>query len=283
MGIFESIRKMLGLENVDSEAEPKNCLVIGAKGEVGSAIVSLLKIADNVVFERDYEDRMDGPRGVMGRLNIDYMHYCIPFNNQKEFVKEFKRYFKIWNPKFSIIHSTVIPGTTEKIIKELSTDCIAYSPCRGQHDNLYGDFKRYDKWIAFSGPDTLGLRDEIEKHLRVTFQTRVIGTVGTKTLEMSKLLDTSQYGILIMYAQIANRICIQHGISYDEVRHFMSNTHELYGNRPDIFPGYAGGHCVRQNLDLLEKFTPNKLWKLFKESNKQRKEELKPINRDFGV
>lgn len=282
MGLFESIRKALGIEKVNQDFEPKNCLVIGAKGEVGSAIVDLLKISGNMTIKIDYENRdarpEDGPT-----IDIDYMHYCIPFNNQKEFIKEFKRYHKTWNPKFSIIHSTVIPGTTEKIIKELSTDCIAYSPCRGQHDNLFGDFKRYDKWIAFSGPDTLGLRDEVEKHIGVTFQTRIIGTVGTKTLEMSKLLDTSQYGILIMYAQIANRICEQEGISYDEVRHFMSNTHELYGNRPDIFPGYAGGHCVRQNIDLLDKFTPNKLWKLFRESNKIRKEELKPNNREFGV
>jgi len=272
MGLFESIRNVLGINKVNQDIEPKNCIVIGAKGEVGRALVSLLKDSNNSVIEIDYENRDAFPAD---KIDIDYMHYCIPFKNQKEFTKEFKRYFRIWNPKFSIIHSTVIPGTTENIIKERSTDCIAYSPCRGQHDNLFGDFKRYDKWIAFSGPDSLGIRDDVELHLKNTFKTRILGTVGTKTLEMSKLLDTSQYGVLIMYAQIANRICKEHGIDYAEAMMFMEQTNELYHNRPNIFPGYAGGHCVGQNIDLLEKFSPNKLWKLFKESNPKREDELK--------
>jgi len=74
-----------------------------------------------------------------------------------------------------------------------------------------------------------------------------------KTLELAKIVvDTSYYGWLINYAQLSNMIAIQNGINYDEMWSFADEIHKFLGNRPKMFPGFIGGHCVIQNLDLIK-------------------------------
>jgi hypothetical protein len=73
------------------------------------------------------------------------------------------------------------------------------------------------------------------------------------TLELAKIVvDTSYYGWLINYAQISNMIAQKHGVDYDEMWSFADEIHKFLGNRPKMFPGFIGGHCVVQNLDLID-------------------------------
>ena len=74
------------------------------------------------------------------------------------------------------------------------------------------------------------------------------------TLELAKIVcDTSYYGWLINYAQISNMIAIQNKIDYDEMWSLADEIHKFLGNRPKMFPGFIGGHCVIQNLKLIDK------------------------------
>jgi hypothetical protein len=74
-----------------------------------------------------------------------------------------------------------------------------------------------------------------------------------KTLELAKIVvDTSYYGWLINYAQLSNMIAIKHNVNYDEMWSFADEIHKFLGNRPKMFPGFIGGHCVIQNLDLIK-------------------------------
>ena len=76
------------------------------------------------------------------------------------------------------------------------------------------------------------------------------------TLELAKILvDTSYYGWLINYAQLTNMIAIDHKVNYDEMWTFSDEIHEILGNRPKMFPGIIGGHCVIPNLDLMHNQT----------------------------
>jgi len=71
------------------------------------------------------------------------------------------------------------------------------------------------------------------------------------TLELAKIIvDTSYYGWLINYAQLSNMIAVQHKIDYDEMWTFADEIHKFLGNRPKMYPGYIGGHCVIPNLNL---------------------------------
>ena len=64
--------------------------------------------------------------------------------------------------------------------------------------------------------------------------------------------DTSYYGWLINYAQISKMISDRYGVDYDEMWTFADEIHENLGNRPKMFPGFIGGHCVIPNLELID-------------------------------
>ena len=50
-------------------------------------------------------------------------------------------------------------------------------------------------------------------------------------------------------------IASQHNADYDEMWSFSEEIHKFLGNRPKMYPGYIGGHCVIPNLDLIENKT----------------------------
>ena len=68
-------------------------------------------------------------------------------------------------------------------------------------------------------------------------------------------VQTCALPIFINYAQISNMIAIQHGVDYDEMWSFSDEIHRFLGNRPKMFPGFIGGHCVIPNLDLIHNQT----------------------------
>ena len=78
---------------------------------------------------------------------------------------------------------------------------------------------------------------------------------NVQTRNSKILCDTSYLGWLINYAQLTNTIAIQHNVSYDEMWTFSDEIHQILGNRPKLYPGFIGGHCVIPNLDLLHNQT----------------------------
>ena len=76
------------------------------------------------------------------------------------------------------------------------------------------------------------------------------------TLELAKIIcDTSYYGWLINYAQISKIIADRENIDYDEMWEFSDEIHKILKNRPKMFPGFIGGHCVIPNLELIHNET----------------------------
>ena len=100
---------------------------------------------------------------------------------------------------------------------------------------------------------------------------------------MGKIIcDTSSDGGLINYAQLSNMIAINHKVNYDEMWSFADEIHRYLGNRPKMFPGIIGGHCVipnlelvhDQTLDLIKKFN-NMYEKKSKRTNSSKKAQKK--------
>jgi hypothetical protein len=44
-------------------------------------------------------------------------------------------------------------------------------------------------------------------------------------------------------------------VDYDEMWTFSDEIHQILGNRPKLYPGFIGGHCVIPNLELLHNQT----------------------------
>ena len=180
--------------------------------------------------------------------NPQYLHVCLPGELEKftDIVIEWIN--KIKNIQVVVIHSTVKPGTT-KNIQERSSIPILFSPVRGVHRRFLDDIKKYTKFISFDGTK---INSKIKKDLENRFK-KVDWMSTTKTAELAKILvDTTYYGWLINYAQITKMICEKENVDFDEMWKFADEIHENLGNRPKMFPGIIGGHCVIPNLNLVE-------------------------------
>ena len=180
--------------------------------------------------------------------NPQYLHICLPGELEKftDIVIEWIN--KIKNIQVVVIHSTVKPGTT-KTVQERSSIPILFSPVRGVHRRFLDDIKKYTKFISFDGTE---INSKIKKDLENRFE-KVDWMSTTKTAELAKILvDTTYYGWLINYAQITKMICEKENVDFDEMWKFADEIHENLGNRPKMFPGIIGGHCVIPNLNLVE-------------------------------
>jgi hypothetical protein len=64
-------------------------------------------------------------------------------------------------------------------------------------------------------------------------------------------------------------IAIQYNVNYDEMWTFSDEIHKFLGNRPKMYPGFIGGHCVIPNLDLMHNQTLDLIKKINTKYEKQ--------------
>ena len=225
-------------------------LVIGL-GEIGRPILRLISKA-GLTIGYDVNPKLVDIKKFEKYKNVKttLMHICIPYND--EFISNVKSAYSKFNPSCIIIHSTIKPHTTKLLQKQLSIPII-YSATRGIHKRMFSDLKRYTKFYAI---ETTAPRKVWASKKFVD----LMKSCGVKTKKMSKpltlelakiVIDTTYYGWLITYSQISNMIAIQNKINYDEMWSFSDEIHKILGNRPKMFPGFIGGHCIIPNLELL--------------------------------
>ena len=210
-------------------------LVIGL-GEVGMSLYNVLKDNHDVI-SKDVEAKKITDK-------IDVMHICFPYG--KNFVPIVKKYKKLYNPKYTIIHSTVPMGTAKKC------ECF-YSPIRGIHPHLENSLKIFVKYLA---PKNIYLKKYFEKAgIKVELHS------DTSTLEVMKLYCTTLYGLNIIAEKEMWEFCKKNGLDYNVV-YTESNKTYNEGYEKLGFPQYSkyvlkhkdgkiGGHCVIPNCKLL--------------------------------
>ena len=223
--------------------------IILGMGEVGETLFDLLvdRKFDCIGIDLDNSKCKNFSENEIIK-NPEYLHVCLPGELVKFTDIVVGWIDKIKNVQVVIIHSTVKPGTT-KNIQEKSSIPILFSPVRGVHKRFLNDIKKYTKFISFDGKE---IDLKIKKDLEDRFE-KIDWMSTTKTAELAKILvDTTYYGWLINYAQITKMICEKENIDFDEMWKFADEIHENLGNRPKMFPGIIGGHCVIPNLDLVQ-------------------------------
>lgn len=248
-------------KHMDLTNKRKN--VVAGLGEIGTPILKLISksfpavgydINETLIDKRIFEKFKD--------LNTSFLHICIPFN--KKFVSNVISLYEKFQPEIIVIHSTVSPNTT-KNLQGLVKVPVIYSATRGVHRRMLYDLKRYTKFFAIE-------QDAPNEKIASRLYSELMKRIGVKTrkmtdpitLELAKIIcDTSYYGWLINYAQLSNMIAIKNKVDYDEMWSFADEIHKFLGNRPKMFPGFIGGHCVIPNLDLMH----DKTLHLIKEIN----------------
>jgi len=245
--------------------------IVAGLGEIGIPILKLISKNEDAVGY-DLNKKLMNTKKFKKFENIEtrFLHIAIPVNkNFNSSVIELNNKFQA---KCIIIHSTISPGTTQQLQNKLKIPLI-FSATRGIHKRMLKDLQKYTKFFAIS-------KNAPKKQWAITEYQKTMKKCGIRTQQMSKpetlelakiLCDTSYLGWLINYAQLTNTIAIKHNVNYDEMWTFSDEIHEALGNRPKMFPGFIGGHCVIPNLDLMQNQTLN----LIKSINEQYSKQVK--------
>ena len=229
--------------------------VVAGLGEIGYPILKLLsKKQTTVGYDIDKSSMNESKFKTLQDTQTSFLHIAIPVTTK--FDSNILQLYKKFKPECIVIHCTISPGTTERIQKKLNIPLI-YSATRGVHKTMLKDIKRYTKFFTIS-------KNAPKKQWAIKTFSRKMKNCGVKTRQMSKpetlelgkiLCDTSYLGWLINYAQLTNMIAIQYSVNYDEMWTFSDEIHKFLGNRPKMYPGFIGGHCIIPNLDLMHNQT----------------------------
>jgi len=254
-------------------------LVIGL-GEVGRALFELLRERqDFTVYGLDIDEaktREVGQKQEAIPTEVNVMHACIPCISQKKFIGIIANYAMQFNPKLVIVNSTVPPGTTMALSK-LCTCLVAHSPIRGVHkdlDHMKWEVKRWTKYVGGASPEA---SDAARKHFeKMGLKTKVLQSCVET--ELAKLFETTYRAWMIACFQEMHRISRHFEADFDDIVDFIEDTHRVGSDRPVMFPGVIGGHCVIPNTKLLLESFASEFLRLILESNEKRQEEIKDRN-----
>ena len=233
--------------------------VVAGLGEIGSPILKLLSKKYNVVgFDIDKKLMKNIKSQKSQKYQTSFLHITIPIS--QKFDSSVISLFKKFMPECIVIHSTISPGTTERLQKHLPIPII-YSATRGVHKRMLSDIKRYTKFFAvydYAPNSKWASRTFKNKMKKCGVKTKQMSQ--PITLELAKVVcDTSYYGWLINFAQISKIIADKENVDYDEMWSFTDEIQKFLKNRPKMFPGFIGGHCVIPNLDLIDDKSLNQI------------------------
>ncbi len=256
----------------------KESVLLVGLGEIGHTLFALFKEkeAEFAVYGFDLDEAKMRDLG-QSKSNmpskIDTLQVCLPCTNPDRFADIIVGYVAEYEPKLTIINSTVPPGTTLKVADKCNC-LIAHSPARGVHisdEHMVWEMKRWPKYVGGATPEAakaakahfekLGLKVKVLKSCRET--------------ELAKIFETTYRAWMIACFQEMHRISRAFDADFNEAVDFLEDTHRQRFDRPIMFPGYIGGHCLIPNTELLLKSYDSDFLRLILASNEKREEEMK--------
>lgn len=212
-------------------------------GEIGKAV-------ERVYLEKDMKPCIRDFNFDDGLEDCDFLHICIPYT--KGFVPVVERYIDELNPNIIIVHSTVAPGTIERLSRYYK---IAHSPVRGVHPDLYEGIMTFVKVVSGNAAH------EVSQHFEQLGITTSIYD-NPVTSEVAKLLSTTYYGVCIAFHDYARKVCEATGANFEQaMTEWNTDYNEGYREldmphvaRPVLYPpqGSIGGHCVIPNAEIIK-------------------------------
>ena len=244
----------------------KNILIVGS-GDVGQALAQLLR--------KKYDVTEKGRRKLHHPDSVEVMHLCYPYDDQ--FEKEAVRYIKEYQPRLTIINSTVAVGTTQNIIKKTKQANIVHSPFIGDHNALDQGLRTFKKIIGY---ETEAAGNLAARHFQ-SVGLKTLKIKGTKTTELGKLLLTTQYALNIAFHQEMARMCQKGKIDFeDAITKFQKIYNVGYArlrpniSLPQLFPGIIRGKCLIPNIKILKEFYSSDFCKEILKSNHRKAKSL---------
>ena len=252
-------------------------LVVGL-GEVGRPLFELMRESGKFEvygYDLDADKMREIGQSVVLPDKIDVMHVCIPCYEKERFAESVAGYVERFKPKLVIINSTVAPGTTMDVYGRVKGVClVAHSPVRGVHKSLEHMKWELKRWVKYVGGADAKSAEAAKEHFeKAGLKTKVLKSC--LETELAKLFETTYRAWMIACFQEMHRISRYFGAEFDDVVDFIEDTHCVRLDRPVMFPGVIGGHCLIPNAELLLKSYDSEFLRLILESNEKRKEEIK--------
>ncbi len=252
-------------------------LIIGL-GEIGHTLFELYSEAKEkfAVYGLDInQEKMNALNQTKDKIpaQVDTLQVCLPCGNPEKFAKIISGYVEQYKPKLTIINSTVPPGTTLKV----AADCkclVAHSPARGVHINAEHMVWEMKRWTKYVGGADAAASKAAKNHFE-KLGLKVKALKSCRETELAKLFETTYRAWMISCFQEMHRISRAFGAEFDEAVDFLEDTHKERLDRPVMFPGVIGGHCLIPNTELLLKSYDSEFLRLILRSNEKRKEEIK--------
>lgn len=223
-------------------------IVIGL-GETGRPIYNILK--KSYPDTSGYDNKIlngNTMKDLWGNIPYGFMNICIPYS--KDFIPIVKLYQKTFQPKITIIHSTVPIGTTSQI-----PDAV-HSPIRGRHKQMEQDLMNYVKWVGGEGShETMGYLNG------AGFKCWAVS--NSEQTEAMKLLCIAKYGVSIAFSRYCGDISRIYDFDYLDILKWDGEYNEFVDEdlkRPIIgLPSSTsiGGHCIIPNIAILNEMHPN--------------------------
>jgi UDP-N-acetyl-D-mannosaminuronate dehydrogenase len=248
-------------------------LVVGL-GEIGLPICELLRESGRfTVYGLDIDPKkmQEIDRGEIPD-KIDVMHVCIPCGGKEQLVEIVTGYVKQFKPGLVIINSTIPPGTTMAV--HTRCNClVAHSPVRGVHRNLEHMKWELKRWTRYVGGADAKAGEAARRHFKkIGMKTKMLRSC-TET-ELAKLFETTYRAWMIACFQEMHRIAKHFKADFDDAVDFLEDTHRVRLDRPVMFPGEIGGHCLIPNTKLLLESYDSEFLRLILKSNKKREREM---------
>lgn len=255
----------------------EKALIIGL-GEVGRPLFELMRESERfIVYGFDMDSKKMREVGQEKLPNeVDVMHVCIPCSSRDEFVNVVVGYVKQFKPKLVIINTTVPPGTTKDVYKHCGC-LVAHSPVRGVHKSLEHMKWELKRWTKYIGGANAEAAETARKHFeKLGLKTKVLKSCAET--ELAKLFETTYRAWMIACFQEMHRISRHLEADFDDAVDFLEDTHRVRLDRPLMFPGVIGGHCIIPNTVLLLESHDSEFLRLILKSNEKRKKEVKDEN-----
>ena len=240
--------------------------VVAGCGEIGMPIYQLCRGAFAQVIAED--PRFGPPEAA--KYPVAALHVAIP-GSLPNFIEIVDGYVRKYAPVVILINSSTVPGFTDKLVERFGLDNVVHTQVHGKHhgDHMRRDMLRYPKFVATRSDAAFAKAREVLVAMGHP-PGNIVRLSCPLAGELCKLLATTFFGYLIVWAQEMERLGDRTGIAFEELMAFTRLRAEDFVIAGKT-PGVIGGHCVMPNIEILRKSYPSPLWDLLWQSNEDKK------------
>ena len=232
--------------------------IIG-NGFVGSAIMHgfVLHVDDIMIYDKNPKRSTHSMNDLVNEADVIFI--CVPtpmFESGEcdlsivESVSEELSQYSCINKKVVVIKSTVVPGTTRKLIKKYDNNKICHVPEFLRERFAYEDFVDNHNVLVVGSDNTSVSEIVVESHGHLPKSVRCL---EPQEAELVKYFSNSYKASKIIFANSFAELCKNEGVDYELVK----DTYLLHGVREheyfsvtDELRGF-GGACLPKDVSAL--------------------------------